>query len=336
MTFLRRRRCGVPIAGAIAIMFGFSPSTRAHEIRPALLDITERNPGWFDVTWKVPMRGEMVLGIAPVFPTSLEPVGPPSSRVIPGARIMGFTLRGTADSLVGERITIDGLSALQIDVLLRLELADGTSHSAILRPSSPSFEIPVRATKGDVAWSYARMGVIHILQGVDHLLFLLAVLLLVSGVGQLLKTITAFTVAHSITLALASLGVVNIPSTPTEAVISLSIVFLAAEVLRKQAGETGLTQRYPWVIAFGFGLFHGLGFAGALSELGLPAHEVPLALLMFNVGVEVGQIMFVAAAVGLIALLKRIRIPLAQGRLVPYSIGSIAAFWTIERVALAL
>ena len=215
-------------------------------------------------------------------------------------------------------------------------MADGSTHSAILRPSSPSFEIPARASKGEVAWSYSRMGLFHILGGIDHLLFLVAMLMLVSGFVKLIKTITAFTIAHSLTLALASLGIVHVPSAPTEAVISLSIVFLAVELLQERSGRKGLAGRYPWGVAFVFGLFHGLGFAGALSQLGLPQHEVPLALLMFNVGVEAGQILFVVAVVGLIALLKRIRIPVTQGRLVPYAVGGIAAFWTIERVALAL
>jgi hypothetical protein len=223
-------------------------------------------------------------------------------------------------------------------VLLRLDLADGTKHAAILRPASPSFDIPARATRTQVAWSYTRMGVIHILEGIDHLLFLLALLLLVSGFWKLLKTITAFTLAHSVTLALATLGVVAVPPAPTEAVISLSIVFLAAEIVRKHQGESVLTARYPWVVAFVFGLFHGLGFAGALSQVGVPQHEVPLALLMFNVGVEIGQVVFVTVVVSVLAVVRHI--PVAKTRhawkLAPYALGSIAAFWTIERVTAAL
>jgi hypothetical protein len=151
----------------------------------------------------------------------------------------------------------------------------------------------------------------------------------------LLKAVTAFTVAHSITLALATLGLVHVPSAPTEAIISLSIVFLAAEILHKQRGEIGLTERYPWMIAFIFGLFHGLGFAGALSEIGVPQHEVPLALFTFNVGVETGQLMFIAVVVGGIAALRRLPLNAPQGGrgVLPYAIGSVAAFWTIERVA---
>jgi hypothetical protein len=224
---------------------------------------------------------------------------------------------------------------MQIDVLVRLKLANGSTHSAILRPTTPSFEIPARATKRDVAWSYWRMGLVHILEGVDHLLFLLALLFLLSGFWNVLKTITAFTLAHSITLGLATLGLVNVPPAPTEAVIALSIVFLATELVRKHSGETSLTERYPWMVACFFGLFHGLGFAGALTKIGLPAHEIPLALLMFNVGVETGQVLFIVAVVALLGVLRRIPLPIPAGawRLVPYAIGGIAAFWTIDRVA---
>ena len=283
---------------------------------------------------KCQTRGGRLLAITPQLPDCLKLLGSPSVQNIPGARIQRSTYKSDGGPLTGKTIVIDGLSALQIDVLLHIQLQDGTTHSAILRPGSPGYTIPLKASKGEVAGSYWRMGLIHILEGVDHLLFVLALLLIVPGFKLLLKAVTAFTVAHSITLAAATLGVVHVPSAPTEAVISLSIMFLAAEIIRKHNGETGLTERYPWIIAFIFGLFHGLGFAGALSEIGVPQHEVPLALLMFNVGVETGQILFLAVAAGILAVLRRIRLPNPQGswRLMPYSIGSIAAFWTVQRV----
>jgi len=219
-------------------------------------------------------------------------------------------------------------------VLLLIQLQDGTQHTAILRPSSPEFTIPLQASKLKVAGDYWRMGTIHILEGIDHLLFVLALLLIVSGIKPLLLAVTAFTVAHSITLVLATLGLVHMPAAPTEAIIALSIVFLATEIVHKRNGQVGLTERYPWLIAFGFGLFHGLGFAGALSEIGIPQHEVPLALFMFNVGVETGQLLFIAVVLSLIALLKRLPLTAPQGawRLLPYSIGGVAAYWTIDRV----
>lgn len=318
------------------ILLGLLPAMQANsdEIRPALLDIKEQNTGLFAVTWKVPTRGNRVLAITPQLPSSLELLGSPTIQDNPGARIQHATYKNNAESLTGQTIIIDGLAALQTDVLLLVQFQDGSSHSAILRPASPTFTIPLEASKLEVAGDYWRMGTIHILEGVDHLLFVLALMLIVSGFGPLLKSVTAFTVAHSITLALATLDIIHIPSAPTEALIALSILFLATEIIHKQQGKISLTEQYPWIIAFVFGLFHGLGFAGALSEIGVPQHEVPLALFMFNVGVETGQLMFIAAVLGLWALVRRLPITLPQGawRVLPYSIGSIAAFWTIDRV----
>jgi hypothetical protein len=304
------------------------------EIRPALLDIKEQNTGLFAMTWKVPTRGNRVLALTPQLPGSLELLGSPSVQNIPGARIEHATYKNNGASLTGQRIVIDGLSALQTDVLLLIQLQDGTQHSAILRPASPEFTIPLEASKLEIARDYWRMGTIHILEGVDRLLFVLALLLIVSGLGPLVKAVTAFTVAHSITLALATLGVVHVPAAPTEAIIALSIVFLASEIVHKQHGMPGITERYPWVIAFIFGLFHGLGFAGALSEIGVPQHEVPLALLMFNIGVETGQLLFIAVVLSLMAVLRRLPLTAPKGawQLLPYTIGSVATFWTIQRV----
>jgi hydrogenase/urease accessory protein HupE len=314
-------------------MFTAMPAS-ADEIRPALLDIKEQNTGLFAVTWKIPTRGNKALAITPQLPVSLERVGSPSVQAVPGAQIEHTTYKNNSESLTGQTIIIDGLTAVQTDVLLLVQLQDGTQHSAILRPSSPAFTIPLEASKLEVAGDYWLLGTIHILEGADHLLFVLALLLIVSGFGQLLKAVTAFTVAHSITLALATLGMVHVPAAPTEAIIALSILFLATEIIHKHNGQFSLTESYPWVIAFIFGLFHGLGFAGALSEIGVPQHEVPLALFMFNVGVETGQLLFIAAVLSLFALLKRLPLTAPQGawRVLPYSIGSVAAFWTIQRV----
>ena len=333
------RPCSKPLRLVFlaVVLATLSPAmpANADEIRPALLDIKEQNTGLFAVTWKVPTRGDRVLALTPQLPDSLELLGSPSVQDIPGARIEHATYKNTGASLTGQRIVIDGLSALQTDVLLLIQLQNGTQHSAILRPGSPEFTIPLEASKLKIAGDYWRMGTIHILEGVDHLLFVLALLLIVSGLGPLVKAVTAFTVAHSITLALATLGVVHVPAAPTEAIIALSILFLASEIVHKHNGAIGITERYPWVIAFIFGLFHGLGFAGALSEIGVPQHEVPLALLMFNVGVESGQLLFIAVVLSLMALLSRLPLTAPNGawRLLPYTIGSVAAFWTIERVS---
>jgi hydrogenase/urease accessory protein HupE len=334
MTSARRSRLWLP--AALLLFLGLLPAAapQAHEIRPALLDIVEREPGWFEVTWKVPMRGGQELALSPVLPDSMIPLGPPAIHGVPGAKIQYSTFRTEGASIVGETISIDGLKALQIDVLLQIKLADGRSHSAILRPNSPAYDVPEGETYGDVAWSYWRMGTIHILGGIDHLLFILALMLLVVGYWTLFKTITAFTVAHSISLALAALGFVHMPPGPTEAIIALSILFLAVEVVHSRQGRISLTEQYPWIVAFFFGLFHGLGFAGALTEVGLPEHAIPLALLMFNIGVESGQILFLIAVLLIMSALRRVPVtwPAGSWRVTPYAIGSIATFWTIQRI----
>jgi len=322
------------VACALLVLLTCPICVCADEFRPALLEITEREGGWVDVTWKVPMLGDGVLALTPILPEFLEPLSAGSGRRVPGAWVEYSSYRA-GRALTGATLRIDGLAAVPTDVVVRVKLLDGAEHSAILRGGNDSFIIPEQATRFELAVSYWRMGTIHILEGFDHLLFLLTLLLIVAGLWPLLKTVTAFTVAHSLTLALATLGVVHIPPAPTEAVISLSIVLLAVEVVRKYAGELTLSERYPWLVAFTFGLVHGLGFAGALSEIGVPQNEVPLALLMFNVGVETGQVMFVVAVSLLLAGLHKLhgQTALTVGRAAPYAIGGVAAFWTIQRVS---
>ena len=305
------------------------------EFSPALLQIEERGNGWLDVTWKVPVRKNRVVSLTPVLPVFLQAVGPVTAKQVPGAWVQYTTYQTNGQTLTGQTLSIEGLAAVQTDVLIRIDLQDGSQYSTILRAGNNAYVIPEQATKLDVATAYWAMGTIHILEGADHLLFVLALLLIVSGLMPLLKAVTAFTIAHSITLVLATLGMVHMPATPTEAIIALSIVFLAVEIIHKHQGKTGITEKWPWLIAFIFGLFHGLGFAGALSEIGVPQHEVPLALFMFNVGVETGQLMFIAVVLALMALIKRLPVKMPKGawRFMPYSIGSVAAFWTIERVA---
>ena len=203
-------------------------------------------------------------------------------------------------------------------------------------PAEPQFVVKGSTSAAAVAWSYLVLGVEHILGGIDHLLFVLALLLIVRGGKRIFVTITAFTLAHSITLVAATLGWVHVPGPPVEAMIALSIVFVAAEIVRGLRGKPGLTARAPWVVAFSFGLLHGFGFAGALAEVGLPQKAIPIALLTFNVGVELGQLIFVAAVL-LVALVagSACRCRGARGcrTLVPYAIGAVAMFWVVERVA---
>ncbi|MGI9534572.1 MAG: HupE/UreJ family protein [Thermodesulfobacteriota bacterium] len=331
---IKRNRIGI-FFFFIYILFAIVSGLNAysHEIRPGFLKINEREPGLFDVTWKVPVKGDAVLSVSPVLPDSFKIIGLTSSYKIPGAQIQQSTFESDGP-ISGKTIIIDGLSAVQTDVMLQINLADGTNYSAILKPDSPTYEIPLEPTKYGVALSYWEMGLIHILDGIDHLLFLFALILLITGFGNLLKTVTAFTIAHSITLGLATLGFGNIPVAPTEAVISLSILFLAVEIVRDKMGEKTITRSYPWIIAFIFGLFHGLGFANALFEVGLPQNNIPLALLMFNIGVETGQIIFIIVILIFLSLLRRVNIywPKGTWRLAPYAIGAIACYWTIERI----
>jgi hypothetical protein len=328
-------RCVGLILSALLALPLFPGSSLADEFSPALLEIKERDGGWVDVTWKIPVRQDRGLGLTPVLPDFLEPAGPPTGRRTSGSGYVEYSAYRTGGQpLTGATLRVDGFGAIQTDVVVRIELADGAEHSTILRLGKDAFTIPERATRLEVAGSYWAMGTIHILEGFDHLLFLLTLLLIVTGIWPLVKTVTAFTVAHSLTLVLATLGLVNIPSSPTEAVISLSIMLLAVEAVRKSAGEFTLAENYPWLVAFGFGLVHGLGFAGALSEIGIPQNEVPIALLTFNLGVETGQVLFVLAVAVLLAGIRRLHNQTTDVllRAAPYGIGGIAAFWTIERL----
>src|SRR6185295_9558805 len=236
---------------------------------------------------------------------------PVATRLTDGAAVQTWRLRAT-DPVPGQRLRIQGLEATMTDVLARIEFSDGSTWVQRLTPQAPSAEIPRTTSALAVASVYLELGIEHIMLGIDHLLFVLALLLVTRGTRRLVKTVTAFTIAHSITLAVATLGVVHAPSAPVEAVIALSIVFVAAEIVRADRGRDGVTTRAPWIVAFTFGLLHGFGFAGALSAVGLPQGHIPLALLFFNLGVEVGQLVFIAAALTIVALLRRLRIPVPR------------------------
>ena len=308
-------------------------AVHAHEVRPAYLELTERSAGEFSVLWKTPMRGDARLSLRPVFSGDAKVHGTVTARGVNGASIQQWTL--LAPHLRGQRLTLDGLESTMTDALVRIVFADGTTWTQRLTPRAPAAIVPFRQTGWSVAWQYLQLGVEHILLGVDHLLFVLALLLVTTGAARLVKTVTAFTVAHSITLGLAALGVVHVPTAPIEAVIALSIVFVAVEIVRARRGSPGLASRAPWFIAFAFGLLHGFGFASALREIGLPQAHVPTALLFFNCGVEIGQLLFVCCVLGLVRLLRGLR-PRASGlaALSPaYAIGGVAMFWVIQRVA---
>ena len=306
----------------------------ADEFRPALLLINEAEPGWYSMTWKTPLNKGRRTTLQPRLPSALEQIGPVAMHQMGQAVIEQSNWRGETGALAGATIDIAGLRALPTEVIIRVALADGSEHSTVLRSNSPRWTVPAQATAWSVAGSYWQIGTIHTLEGFDHLLFVLALILIVPGWWLLLKAITAFTAAHSITLALATLGLVNIPGPPTEAVIALSILFLAVEIIHSREGRVTLTERAPWLVSLSFGLVHGLGFAGALSEVGLPQNDIPLALLMFNIGVETGQLLFVFVVVVIREILYRLPVdwPAGSWRVLPYAIGGTASFWVIERV----
>lgn len=305
----------------------------AHEIRPAYLQIIQVSENTYEVYWKVPSMGDAVPKIQPVFPLefNIEILKPP--RQIQGSVIYSYLI--TSDQpLQGKEIFIQGLNKTLIDVLVTVEYSNGEKATLLLQPDFDSSIIPGKTTVTGIIKTYTILGIEHILLGIDHLLFVLALILITKGKWKILKTITAFTLAHSITLSLAALGYVDFPGPPVEAVIALSIVFLALEIIKNLKGEETLTSKKPWIVAFTFGLLHGFGFAGALADIGLPQQEIPLALAFFNIGVELGQIMFVVVALFILYLLNMKKNWPAYTKKIPaYAIGSVAAFWMIQRIA---
>jgi hydrogenase/urease accessory protein HupE len=316
-----------------------TPSAFAHEMRPAYLELRQTGAETYDVLWKVPGRGDNLrLGLYVVFPSNAKNVTKPRGAMINNALTERWSVQ-RAGGLTGGTIQIAGLSATMTDVLVRLERLDGTAQVTRLTPSAPSFVVEAAPNALQVTRTYLGLGVGHILGGMDHLLFVLALLILVKGTRRLVMTVTAFTLAHSLTLAGATLGFVHVPGPPVEAAIALSIGFVAAEIIHSREGKAGLTEKFPWFVAFTFGLLHGFGFASALNEGGLPQTAIPIALLFFNVGVEIGQLLFIASVLAIMALARRFirRDEMPQlswaWRIPPYAIGSIAMFWVIQRLA---
>ncbi|MGH8697417.1 MAG: HupE/UreJ family protein [Burkholderiales bacterium] len=321
------------VAGVGALAPGAAP---AHESRPAYLEITETAPGRYDVLWRTPVLSGMRLPVALKLPDNARNATAPTVREFPDS-IVERRLVEADGGLAGKRVEFVGLQGTITDVLARVQLRDGAYSTTLVHPSKPWLEIAASQGAFAVFATYVKHGVEHILLGYDHLLFVLALMLIVRSTRVLVWTVTAFTVAHSLTLALATLGVVHVPGPPVEATIALSILLLAGEILRVRRGQPSLTAKWPWVVAFSFGLLHGFGFAGALTAVGLPRNDVPLALFAFNVGVEVGQLLFIAVVLGLLALAKRLPLPrqLTQHALpvATYVIGTLAAFWFVERIA---
>ena len=308
----------------------------ADEFRPAYLQITQTGPGAYDVLWKAPALDEnTVIKVRPVFPPGIRNLGDPRRSYAAGMATERWRII-VPGGLEGHTIRFPGLAESRIDVLARLAGADGTVQLERILSSNPEFAIKATPGASEVTRTYILLGIEHILIGFDHLCFVLALVMIVGFNRRLIWTVTAFTFAHSITLALATLGVIHIPGPPVEATIALSIVFVASEIVQKQRGREGLAAKKPWLVAFAFGLLHGLGFAGALGEIGLPANSIPLALLFFNVGVEIGQLLFIAAVLAATRLLflaaKAGKLDLRPVAIMPaYLIAGIASYWVIER-----
>jgi len=323
------RRAVLLIAGLAAAAGGF-----AHEIHPGYLELRETAAGRYEVFWRPPAIDGTPLRIDPVFPDSCKAEGPNRADRVPAALGARFSI-SCDGGLDGKEVAAAGLESSVTDVLLRVQRVKGAEETHLLRPSAPSARIGAGSPG---ALAYLRLGIEHILLGMDHLLFVLGLLLIVQDRWMLVKTVTAFTAAHSLTLAAATLGLAHAPGAPLNAAIALSILFLGPEIARTWRGETSFTIRHPWVVAFAFGLLHGFGFASGLAAMGLPKSEIPLALFLFNVGVEVGQLAFVA----LVLLLERsfrilaVRWPRWVEALPGYAVGSLGAFWTIQRVAILL
>jgi hydrogenase/urease accessory protein HupE len=319
---------------------------KSDEYRPAYLEFKQNSGDTFDVLWKVPARGpDKRLGLYVELPQDIETIRPAGTRFVGNAFVETSSIK-RAGGLAGAEINIDGLTTLSTEVLVRIERLNGSTEVARLTSSSPSFIVTAAPDFWEVAKTYLVFGIEHILQGMDHLLFVACLILVAGTWRRILITITGFTVAHSVTLTLAALELVHVPVPPIEAAIALSIVFVAREIAIERRDT--LTWRFPTAVSATFGLLHGFGFASALREIGLPETEIPAALLSFNIGVEIGQIVFVTAVIAAVwivtFLLKRIR-DLRDVKLAPlewlrgiekplaYGVGGVTVFWTMERVS---
>ena len=318
-----------------------STQVQAHALEPGYLEIQALTGETHSLFWRKPDVKGKPMAMDVFLPDNCDLRSPPAPRSDGAAWVSRWTVQ-CSGGLVGQQILIDGLERTNTDALVRYQDPDGDRFTTRLTPDQPGFVLPENPGALRVLFDYILLGADHILEGFDHLLFVFALLLLIRDKWRLVGAITAFTVAHSITLAAASMGWLTVPGPPVEAVIALSIVFLAVELAKRHDGALRLSERWPWLVSFSFGLLHGLGFAGALREIGLPEGDLLMALLGFNLGVELGQLAFVAAVLAIGALIPRLA-PVLSTQLrrsdglfntsLAYGVGSIAAYWAIERVA---
>ena len=324
------------VAVLMLLLSGVAGQACAHESQPGLLQVRQLAGDRYEVLWRAPIYYGAPHPAQVQLPASWQVIGEPTVRQLPDSALHRSVVRVPGGSIDGSIIRLPGLESTITDVFVRISRLDGSEVSLVLRPTQPYVEL-----RGERPWyvssgEYLVLGFNHILMGIDHLLFVLGLLIIVGRRRMLIRTITAFTVAHSITLALATLGYASIPTPPLNAAIALSILFLGPEIVRVWRGETSFTIENPWVVAFAFGLLHGFGFASGLSTVGMPKAEIPLALLMFNIGVEIGQIAFVVLMLSIYRALTLLQfrwphwVEFAPG----YVIGALGAYWTIQRTAM--
>jgi hydrogenase/urease accessory protein HupE len=319
------------IAGLLLLILVLSAPARADELRPGYLELTQKSASHWSMVWKAPIKGGLATHAQPILPKFCT-VSEPRRELVEAAVVSKSEVRCTAP-LAKQALGLDGLDASFTDALVRIAPLGQPVQAARLTPNSPTVLMETRADSTQVAKTYFLLGVEHILTGYDHFLFVLSLVLLLVGGRTIAKTVTAFTVAHSLTLIGTTLHLISVPRQPVEICIALSIVFLAVEIVKAKPSAPRLSERFPWLVAFAFGLLHGFGFAGALAEIGLPEGDVPVALLTFNLGVELGQLIIVAGGLAVLAVIRHFAEPLIRSARVvaAYAIGSIAAFWMIER-----
>lgn len=320
---------------ALAALFVIVQPAHADELRPGYLEFTQKTATDWSLVWKAPMRGGVTPATQPILPKGCTARGDPQRAMGEMAMISSFKIACTG-TVTGQSIGLSNFSAAQTDVLVRVAPLGRPVQALRLTAAEPSVEIAAKPDTWQVARTYFVIGVEHILFGYDHLLFVVSLVLLLTGFRTIAIAVTAFTVAHSITLVGTTLGFLGLPQRPVEAIIALSIVFLAVEIVKKKDGELRLSERVPWVVAFLFGLLHGFGFAGALKEIGLPESDVPTALLTFNVGVEAGQLLIVGTTLAMLWAMRTVRPHWLRPatKAASYAIGAIASMWLIERVLL--
>jgi hypothetical protein len=309
----------------------------AHEVRPAYLEIDQTGANTYAAIWKQPTMGDVAIHLVPHLSNGWLEQAPADQYAADGFLIRRWSLHATgASPLDGQTVTIEGLEDTITDVFVRVRLLNGNGLDTIVRPEAPRVRLALAKGAPTTVPAFLLLGIEHILTGPDHLLFVLGLLLIVRDRWALLKTVSAFTLAHSLTLAAATLGLIHLSTPVLNALIALSILFIAPEALRAQSGGTSLTIRYPWVVAFVFGLLHGMGFANGLSTLGLEKGALLLALVLFNIGVEIGQLTFIAVVLALKRAFRLMAIEWAQPvALAPtYAIGALGAMWTIQYSAI--